>query len=70
MALEGEEELKVNSIEYSTFSDLSQDELLEVLHELMHDSTLLAKWLDNLKSMNKNLNKKYIKYIIESFILV
>ena len=43
MALEGEEELEVSSIELFDFFDLSYDELLEVFHELMHDSTLLAK---------------------------
>ena len=43
IALEGEEETKVNIIEHSDFSDLSYDELLEAFHELMHDSTSLAK---------------------------
>ena len=59
MSLEGEEESEVNQIKHSDFFDLSYDELLDAFHELMHDSTLLAKWLNNMKSMHKNLNEKY-----------
>ena len=59
MALEGEEETEVNIIEHCDFSDLSYNKLLESFHELMHDSTSLAKKLNNMKSMHRNLNKKY-----------
>ena len=59
MALEGEEEQEVNSIEPSDYFYLPYDELLEGFHKLMHDSTLLAKRLNNMKSMHKNLNKKH-----------
>ena len=59
MALEGEEETEVNTINHSNFFDLSYDELLEAFHELMHDSALLAKWLNNMKSMHRDLQEKY-----------
>ena len=61
MALKGEEETKVNIIEHSYFSDLSYNKLLEPFHELVHDFTSLTKRLNNMKSMHKNLNKKYPK---------
>ena len=57
MALEGEEEQEVNSIEPFDYLDLSYDELLEAFHKLMYDYTLLAKRLNNMKSMHKNLNE-------------
>ena len=46
-------------MEHSNFSDLSYDELLKAFRKLMYDSTLLTKWLNNMKSMHKNLNEKY-----------
>ena len=58
MALEGEEQ-EVSQLELSDFSELSHDELLEAFCELMHDSTSLAKKLNNMKSMHKDLNEKY-----------
>ena len=59
MALEWKEEAEVSAIEHSDFFDLSYDELLEAFHELMHDSTFIAKRLNNMKSMHKSLNEKY-----------
>ena len=61
MALKGKEEQEVNSIESLDYSNLSYNELLEAFHELMHDSILLTKWLNNMESMHKNLNEKYHK---------
>ena len=59
MAHEGEEEQEISSIEPTDYLDLSYDELLEAFHEFMHDSTILAKKLINMKFMHKNLNEKH-----------
>ena len=59
IALEEEEEQEVNLIKPSDYSNLPYDELLEAFHELMHDSTFLAKRLNNMKFMHKNLNGKH-----------
>ena len=40
------------------FSDFTFDELLEAFHELMHDSTLLTKKLNDMKIIHKDLNDK------------
>ena len=40
------------------FSNFTFDELLEVFHELMHDSILLARKLNDMKIMHKDLNDK------------
>ena len=58
MALEGEEQ-EVSPLELSDFSDLSHDELLEAFIELVHDFTSLAKKLNIIKSMHKNMYEKY-----------
>ena len=58
MALEDEEQ-EVSKFEPSDFSDLSHDELVEAFCELMHDSTSLARKLNNMKVMHKNLDEKY-----------
>ena len=42
----------------NNYSDFTFDELLETFHELMHDSTLLVRKLNDLKIMHKDLNKK------------
>ena len=54
MVLEGiEDEVCSND-----FSDFTFDELLETFHKLMYDSTLLARKLNDIKVMHKNLNDK------------
>ena len=42
----------------NNFSDFTFDELLEVFHELMYDSTLLTRKLNDMKIMHKDLNDK------------
>ena len=37
-------------------SDFTFDELLDAFHELMHDSTKLAKKLNDMKIMHRNAN--------------
>ena len=50
---DSEDEVSSNNFLDSTF-----DELLEAFYELMHDSTLLAKKLNDMKIMHKDLNDK------------
>ena len=50
-----ESEDKVNRNDFSNFIF---EELLEAFHELMHDSTPLARKLDDIKIMHKDLNDK------------
>ena len=47
-----------DEISSNDFSDFTFEELLEAFHELMHDSTLLAKKLNDMKIMHKDLNDK------------
>ena len=54
MAHEDNED-EVCSIDFSSFTC---DELLEAFYTLMHDSTLLARKLNDIKIMHKDLNDK------------
>ena len=42
-------------------SDFTFEELLDAFHELMHDSTKIAKKLNDMKIMHRNANTQLIE---------
>ena len=47
-----------DEVSSNDFLDFTFEELLEAFYELMHDSTLIAKKLNDMKIIHKDLNDK------------